>query len=59
MGDLNKDEPMLEAVKIPMSMVNCCFNDVDMPAGTSLPGENFLAWPCFVYTACDKLFGDI
>ncbi len=41
MVDLDRDDPMAEAVEIAMTMANCCFNGVDMVAGTSLMGEYF------------------
>ena len=56
---LDRDDPMVEAVEIPMSMANCCFNGVKMAAGTSLVGEDFLEQPGLACTVCDKLFGGI
>ena len=59
MEDINRNEPMVEAVEIPISMTNCCFNGVKMAAGTSLIGDHFLEWPCLACSAGDKLFGGI
>ncbi len=38
MVDLDRDDPMVKAVDIPMSMANYCFIGVDMAAGDKLFG---------------------
>ena len=57
--DLDKDDPMVEAIEIPISMANCCFNGAGMAAGTSLTGWHFLEQPCLAFSAGNKLFGGI
>ena len=59
MVDLDRDEPMVEAAEIHMSMANCCFNSVKMAAETSLMGGHSLEQPCLACTVGDKLFGGI
>ena len=57
--DLDKDDPMVEEVKILVSMANCCFNGAKTAAGISLIGEHFLEWLYLTSSAGDKLFGGI
>lgn len=55
--ELDTDDPMVEAVEVPMSTANCCFTGVETVAGAYLVGENFLERPHLACTAGDKVFG--
>ncbi len=42
MVDLDRDDPMMDAIEITMTMANCSLNDVEIAAGTSLMGEHLV-----------------